>query len=32
MDLVLTGQIARLTGGETGNQSPLAVEMYVLFL
>ncbi len=23
------GQIAQLTGGETGNKSPLAVEMYV---
>jgi len=23
------GQIAALTGGETGNKSPLAVEMYV---
>ena len=23
-----SGQIAKLTGGETGNKSPLAVEMY----
>lgn len=28
-DMSSTGQIARLTGGETGKQSPLAVEMYV---
>ena len=27
-----TGQIARLTGGETGNQSPLAVEMYAFLV
>lgn len=31
-DLYPTGQIAALTGGETGNQSPLAVEMYDLFV
>ena len=27
--LFLQGQIAALTGGETGNKSPLAVEMYI---
>ena len=26
---ICSGQIAKLTGGETGNQSPLAIEMYV---
>ena len=26
---ICLGQIAKLTGGETGNQSPLAIEMYV---
>lgn len=31
-DLYPTGQIAALTGGETGNQSPLAVEMYDFFV
>lgn len=28
-DRTLIGQIAALTGGESGNKSPLAVEMYV---
>jgi hypothetical protein len=28
-DISFTGQIAKLTGGETGNKSPLGVEMYV---
>jgi sodium/potassium-transporting ATPase subunit alpha len=28
-DWIGAGQIASLTGGETGNESPLAIEMYV---
>lgn len=31
-DRTLIGQIAALTGGESGNKSPLAVEMYVVLL
>jgi magnesium-transporting ATPase (P-type) len=30
-DKTFIGQIANLTGGESGNESPLAVEMYVWF-
>jgi len=30
--VVGVGQIASLTGSESGNESPLAVEMHVLFL
>lgn len=27
-DWIVVGQIASMTGGETGNESPLAMEMY----
>ena len=27
--MLFTGQIASLTGGESGNKSPLSIEMYV---
>ncbi len=30
--LLIVGQIASLTGGEDGNESPLAVEMYAYFI